>query len=175
MFLQKNNTNKTSYTIYQKIAHFSRDKIFYTKYNIPDTIDGRFDVMVLVTVIIIYRLSKIKTVGLDLSQKIFDLIFKDLDYSLRELGAGDVSVTKNMRKFISSYMGRQKVYIEAFKKNNLSALNLIIENNVYRSIDIEKDLIFSLSKNILKIVEIIDLIENKKIVNGNFDFPKNIL
>jgi len=80
-----------------------------------------------------------------------------------------------MRKFISSYMGRQKVYIEAFKKNNLSGLNLIIENNVYRSIDIEKDLIFSLSKNILKIVEIIDLIENKKIVNGNFDFPKNIL
>ena len=175
MFLQKKSTIKTSYIIYQKIAHFSRDKIFYTKYNITDTIDGRFDVMVLVTVIIIYRLSKIKTVGLDLSQKIFDLIFKDLDYSLRELGAGDVSVTKNMRKFISSYMGRQKVYIEAFKKNNLSGLSLIIENNVYRSIDIEKDLIFSLSKNILKIVENIDLIENKKIVNGNFDFPKNIL
>ena len=46
--------------------------------------------LVLATLIVVFRLSKIKQEGIELSQNIFDLIFKDLDFSLRELGAGDV-------------------------------------------------------------------------------------
>ena len=49
---------------------------------------------------------------------IFDIVFKDLDFSLRELGAGDVSVANNMKKLISSYMGRQKIYLKAFKNDD---------------------------------------------------------
>ena len=89
-------------------------KIFYTKYKVPDTIDGRFDMLVLITIIVIFRLSKIKKEGTELSQKIFDIIFKDLDFSLRELGAGDVTVSNNMKKLISSYMGHFIREIETF-------------------------------------------------------------
>ena len=53
--------------------------------------------LVLITIIVVFRLSKIKNEGVELSQKIFDSIFKDLDFSLRELGAGDVSVANNMK------------------------------------------------------------------------------
>ena len=111
MFFKKKKYETVSNDIYQKIVNFSRNKIFYTKYSVPDTIDGRFDMLVLITIIIVHRLSKIKNEGSELSQKIFDIVFKDLDYSLRELGAGDVSVANNMKKFISSYMGRQKIYV----------------------------------------------------------------
>ena len=107
MFFKKKKYEKVSNDIYQKIVNFSRNKIFYTKYSVPDTIDGRFDMLVLITIIVVHRLSKIKNEGSELSQKIFDIVFKDLDYSLRELGAGDVSVANNMKKLISSYMGRQ--------------------------------------------------------------------
>ena len=81
---------------------------------VPDTIDGRFDILTLLVILIVYRLSFISKNGSKISQSLFDLMFQDLDYSLRELGAGD-AVSKNMRKFISSYMGRQKVYINALK------------------------------------------------------------
>ena len=172
MFFKK---NKSIDIIYQKIVFFSRDKIFYTKYQVPDSIDGRFDILALITIIFIFRLSKIKPKGPELSQVLFDCIFKDLDYSLRELGAGDVSVSTNMRKFISSYMGRQKVYIDALKKNDVEKLMFSIKNNIFRNTIIEEKIISLLSKKILEIVEHLNSVSDDKILDGDFQFfTKNL-
>ena len=156
--------------IYQKIVKFSRNKIFYTKYKVPDTIDGRYDMLVLITILVVFRLSKIKDEGVVLSQKIFDTIFKDLDFSLRELGAGDVSVANNMKKLISSYMGRQKIYIKSFNNNDKNSLALAFKNNIFRNNDQKKNLILLLSTNILKINKKLVLIEDNKILSGDFEF-----
>ena len=80
MFFKKKKYETIHNDIYQKIVNFSRNKIFYTKYSVPDTIDGRFDMLVLITIIVVHRLSKIKNDGIKLSQNIFDVIFRDLDF-----------------------------------------------------------------------------------------------
>ena len=170
MFFKKKKYQILSNDIYQKIVKFSRNKIFYTKYKVPDTIDGRFDMLALISIIVTFRLSKIRDDGINLSQNIFDVIFRDLDFSLRELGAGDVSVSNNMKKLISSYMGRQKVYLEAFKNYDEDTLALAFKNNIFRNNKQKKDFILLLSINILKINKKLDLIEDKKILNGDFDF-----
>ncbi len=175
MFFKKKKYETISNDIYQKIVIFSRNKIFYTKYNVPDTIDGRFDMLVLITIIVVHRLSKITNEGIELSQNIFDVIFKDLDFSLRELGAGDVSVANNMKKLISSYMGRQKIYVEAFKNEDEEFLALAFKNNIFRNKDQKKNLILLLSKNIFRINKKLDLIEDKKIIKGDFDFSISLL
>ena len=126
--------------------------------------------LALISIIVTFRLSKIRDDGINLSQNIFDVIFRDLDFSLRELGAGDVSVSNNMKKLISSYMGRQKVYLEAFKNYDEDILALAFKNNIFRNNKQNKDLILLLSTNILKINKKLDLIEDKKILNGDFDF-----
>ena len=170
MFFKKKKYETISNDIYQKIVKFSRNKIFYTKYKVPDTIDGRFDMLVLITIIVVFRLSKIKEEGIKLSQKIFDIIFKDLDFSLRELGAGDVSVANNMKKLISSYMGRQKIYLKAFKNGDEKFLAMAFKNNIFRNNDQKENLILLLSINIFKINKKLDLIDDKKILEGNFEF-----
>ena len=175
MFFKKKKYETTSNDIYQKIVKFSRNKIFYTKYKVPDTIDGRFDMLVLITIVTVFRLSKIKDEGIKLSQNIFDIVFKDLDYSLRELGAGDVSVANNMKKFISSYMGRQKIYVKAFKNEDEKLLTLAFRNNIFRNKDQKNNLILLLSKNIFKINKKLYLIEDKKMLSGNFDFSISFL
>ena len=175
MFFKKKKIETTSHVIYQKIIKFSRNKIFYTKYKVPDTIDGRFDMIVLITIIVVFRLSKIKDDGIELSQKIFDIVFKDLDFSLRELGAGDVSVANNMKKFISSYMGRQKIYLQAFKNNDKKLLAKAFENNIFRNSVQKRNLILLLSKNIFRINKELDLIGNEKIIDGNFEFSVCLL
>ena len=175
MFFKKKKYEKVSNDIYQKIVYISRNKIFYTKYNVPDSIDGRFDMLVLITIIVVYRLSKIKNEGIELSQKIFDIVFKDLDYSLRELGAGDVSVANNMKKLISSYMGRQKIYVKAFKSEDEKFLALAFKNNIFRNKDQKKNLILLLSKNIFRINKQLHLIEDKKMLNGDFEFSISLL
>ena len=175
MFFKKKKYETISHEIYQKIIKFSRNKIFYTKYKVPDTIDGRFDMIVLITIIVVFRLSKIKEEGIELSQIIFDIVFKDLDFSLRELGAGDVSVANNMKKFISSYMGRQKIYLKAFKNCDEKFLALAFKNNIFRNNVQKKNLILLLSTNIFKINKELDLIEDKKILDGDFDFSVCLL
>ena len=175
MFYKKKKFETISNDIYQKIVNFSRNKIFYTKYNVPDTIDGRFDMLVLITIIVVHRLSKIKNEGSELSQMIFDVVFKDLDYSLRELGAGDVSVANNMKKLISSYMGRQKIYVKAFKSKDEKLLALAFKNNIFRNKDQKKNLISLLSNNIFRINKKLHLIEDKKILIGDFDLSISLL
>ena len=169
-FKKKKNYEIISNEIYQKIVKFSRNKMFYTKFKVPDTIDGRFDMLTLITIIVVFRLSKIKDDGIKLSQKIFDIIFKDLDFSLRELGAGDVSVANNMKKLISSYMGRQKIYLKAFKNNDEKFLATAFKNNIFRNNDQKDNLILLLSINIFNINKKLDLIEDKKILDGDFEF-----
>ena len=175
MFFKKKKYETVSNDIYQKIVNFSRNKIFYTKYGVPDTIDGRFDLLVLITIIVVHRLSKIKNEGSELSQMIFDIVFKDLDYSLRELGAGDVSVANNMKKLISSYMGRQKIYVKAFKSEDEKFLASAFKNNIFRNTDQKKNLILLLSKNILRINKKLYLIEDTKLLIGDFNFSISLL
>tara|TARA_Y100000589_G_C26658325_1_gene428878 strand:- start:6 stop:518 length:513 start_codon:yes stop_codon:yes gene_type:complete len=170
MFFKKKKYETVPNDIYQKIVKFSRNKMFYTKFKVPDTIDGRFDMLTLITIIVVFRLSKIKDDGVKLSQKIFDIIFKDLDFSLRELGAGDVSVANNMKKLISSYMGRQKIYLKAFKNDDEKFLATAFKNNIFRNNDQKDNLILLLSINIFNINKKLDLIEDKKILDGDFEF-----
>ena len=170
MFFKKKKYETISNDIYQKIVKFSRNKIFYTKFKVPDTIDGRFDMLILITIIVVFRLSKIKDEGIKLSQKIFDIVFKDLDFSLRELGAGDVSVANNMKKLISSYMGRQKIYLKAFKNDDEKFLAMAFKNNIFRNNDQKENLILLLSRNIFKINKKLNLIDDEKILEGDFEF-----
>ena len=170
MFFKKKKDPDITNIIYQKIIIFSRNKIFYTKFLVPDTIDGRFDVLSLLVVIVIYRLSFISKNGSKVSQSLFDMLFKDLDYSLREMGAGDAAVTKNMRKFISSYMGRQKAYTKAFEKKNVRDLEISIINNVFRNTKVSDKISLSLTKKTLFILETLFNVSDQDILRGKFEF-----
>jgi len=121
--------------IYEKIVSISRNKSFYTKLSVPDTIDGRFDLLVLFSVIVIFFLNQSGANGKLLSQMLFDKIFLDLDLSLREVGAGDAGVNMKIKKMVQSYMGRQKVYCECLEKNDFISLKRCIANNVYRNLE----------------------------------------
>ena len=119
---------------YLKIVNISRKKFFYKNLSVPDTLDGRFDLLVLFSVITIYFISKFGTKGQYLSQALFDKIFLDLDLTLRELGAGDAGVHIKIKNMVNSYMGRQKVYCKCFEKNDFVLLNEALIKNVYRNV-----------------------------------------
>ncbi len=120
---------------YQKIVNVSRDKVFYNKLNVPDTLDGRYDLLVLFSIILTFSLSRTGKKGIELSQILFDKIFLDLDLSLREMGAGDAGVHIKIKDMIRSYMGRQKSYCDCFENNDFIELEKSLINNVYRNVN----------------------------------------
>ena len=157
---------------YQKIVDVSRHKVFYSKLKVPDTLDGRYDLLTLFSIIFIFSLTKSDKKGIELSQILFDKIFLDLDLSLRELGAGDAGVHIKIKSMISSYLGRQKAYCNCFENNNFIKLEEHIIKNVYRNVieytDEPKSLVNYCKKCISKF-------EKKNIeyfLLNNFNFPK---
>ena len=126
-------------SFYQKIVDVSRNKFFYKNLSVPDTIDGRFDLLVFFSIIFTFFLSKCGSKGVELSQVLFDKIFLDLDLSLRELGAGDAGVHLKMKNMVNAYMARQKVYCHCLTINDFEMLKMHIIKNIYRNVDNFKD------------------------------------
>ncbi len=122
-------------SFYYKIVNVSRNKAFYDKLLVPDTIDGRYDLLMLFSIILTFNLSKCGSIGRDLSQNLFDKIFIDLDLSLRELGAGDAGVHIKIKQMINLYMGRQEVYCNCLINKDFDKFKKHIIKNVYRNVN----------------------------------------
>ena len=84
---------------YGAIVAQSRRAAFYIGYGVPDTMDGRFDLIVLHMVLLLARLDRQGPAARDLGQNLFDHFCRDLDANLREMGVGDLAVPKRMRQF----------------------------------------------------------------------------
>jgi len=97
--------------IYGMIVAQARLPVFYAVYGAPDTVNGRFDMLVLHLWMVLRRL---RALGADeLAQVLFDRFCDDLDANLREMGVGDLSVPKRMTKFGEAFYGRSAAYDRA--------------------------------------------------------------
>ena len=104
---------KQEKSLYGAIVAAARHARFYEKMGVPDTIEGRFEMIVLHLFLVLNRL---KSEGVeDLRQRLTDEFFNDMDHSLRELGVSDVTVGKKVRKIAESYYGRVTAYDTALK------------------------------------------------------------
>ena len=94
---------------------------------IPDTLDGRFEMIVLHTFLIV-RCLKSDKYKKNFGRDIMTALFDDFDLSLRELGVGDMGIGKKIKIMADSFYGRCKAYEEGlnFEKNTLE--DAIIRN-----------------------------------------------
>jgi cytochrome b pre-mRNA-processing protein 3 len=86
----------------------------YRSMAVPDTVEGRFEMLSLHVILLVDRLKGAGTVASEISQALFDTFVRDLDGSLREMGVGDMSVGKKMRRLAEAFYGRAKAYDAAF-------------------------------------------------------------
>jgi cytochrome b pre-mRNA-processing protein 3 len=104
---------RTIAALYGAIVAQARTPAFYAGYGVPDTLDGRFDLIVLHLVLVLRRLAHAGDRGRKAGQGLFDAFCRDLDGNLREMGVGDLAVPRRMRKFGEAFYGRQAAYLAA--------------------------------------------------------------
>jgi cytochrome b pre-mRNA-processing protein 3 len=95
--------------IYGMIVTQAREPLFYRDLGVPDTVNGRFDLLVLHLWLVLQRLRAAET-GAGLSQALFDRFCSDMDDNLREMGVGDLTVPKRMQAFGEAFYGRTAAY-----------------------------------------------------------------
>lgn len=86
----------------------------YEAMGVPDTIDGRFELLTLHVILLIDRLKGEAGSAEEVRQHLFDAYLRDLDGALREMGVGDLSVGKRMRRLGEAFYGRARAYDAAF-------------------------------------------------------------
>ena len=127
-----NRRNRKIDDLYGAIVAQSRRAAFYIDYGVPDTMDGRFDLIVLHMALLLAHLDRRGQSARDLGQNLFDLFCRDLDSNLREMGVGDLAVPKRMRQFAEAFYGRQAAYLAAFAAPDGQELEKALARNIFQ-------------------------------------------
>ncbi len=132
-FKNRRELKQKAKALYERAEIQGRLPVFYADLGVPDSVDGRFEMISLHCYILMHRLQR--NGDKKLSQKLFDVFFRHMDYTLREMGIGDLGVPKHMKRMMQGFNGRAMHYEEAIKNNDPDALKQALENNVYGTID----------------------------------------
>ena len=109
----RNPSRGTIEAIYGMIVTQAREPLFYRDLGVPDTVNGRFDLLVLHLWMVLRRLKWLESGGAGVSQALFDHFCDDMDANLREMGVGDLTVPKRMQAFGEAFYGRSAAYDQA--------------------------------------------------------------
>ncbi len=124
--------------LYACIVAQARQKPFYQDFGVPDTPNGRFEMITLHAYFVMRRLKEIGEEGTDLSQALFDHFFTDMDRNLREMGVGDLSVGKKIKSLAISVYGRIKAYDDGLA-GEADELAEALKRNLYADVTPEDD------------------------------------
>lgn len=116
--------------LYGEIVAVARNPVLFRDYAAPDTFEGRFETLTLAAHLVLRRLAALPPPASELAQELVDSIFSHLDATLREMGVGDPSVPKRMKKLAEAFYGRGFAYQQAAREG-LPALEQALRRNVY--------------------------------------------
>ncbi len=117
--------------LHGEIVAAARRPALYLDFKAPDTLDGRFEMIALHAGLVLRRLSAISGLGDDIAQDLADCVFRHFDDALREIGVGDTSVPKRMKKMAEAFYGRTKAYVEGLAEPASDGLARALARNVY--------------------------------------------
>lgn len=136
---RKNTATDAVYGVYTAIVAQSRQPVFYAQWGVADTVTGRFD-MISLHMALLFRRLRTADEAKDFSQAVFDLFFKDMDRSLREMGVTDMGIPKKIQKMGNLFFGLLAAINEAMDRNDRDALAAVFSRNIFDGAEIEHSL-----------------------------------
>jgi cytochrome b pre-mRNA-processing protein 3 len=115
---------------YRRVVEQARRPGFFTDGGIPDTIDGRFELICLHAFLYLHRMKAGQPQATTLGQRFFDTMFADFDRALREMGTGDLSVGREIRRMAEGFYGRVAAYERGLAADD-AALQAALARNLF--------------------------------------------
>jgi len=121
---------KAAELAYGSIVEHAREPGFFIDGGVPDTVDGRFELICLHAFLYLHRLKREQPQAAPLGQRLFDTMFADFDRSLREMGTGDLSVGREIKRMAEAFYGRVAAY-ESGLADDDSVLKPALARNLF--------------------------------------------
>jgi len=168
---QPNSRDRNIDDLYGAIVAQARSPVFYSDYGVPDTVQGRFDLIVLHLVLLIEHIGQDDGRGRGFGQRLFDVFCRDLDGNLREMGVGDLAVPKRMRAFGEAFYGRQAAYLAAFAAADAQELEKALQRNIFQGGDVGQGAL-RLANYVRAARRQIEGQDDRALVRGEIGFPQ---
>lgn len=123
--------------LYRAIVVEARRPDWYLAGDVPDTLDGRFDVVALVLALVLLRVERDGDAARQFAADLTERFIADMDGSLRELGIGDPTVGKQVGHMVSALGGRLGAYRDALAGTDPAALGAALTRNLYRGATVD--------------------------------------
>ncbi len=127
----KSTSDDAVFRVYNAIVAQSRQARFYADWSVPDTVTGRFDMISLHMALLFRRLRSDNPAHKAFSQAVFDLFFRDMDRSLRQMGAGDLAVPKKIKKMGNIFFGLLAALNEAMDRSDPDVIADVLARNIF--------------------------------------------
>jgi cytochrome b pre-mRNA-processing protein 3 len=127
----KRDLQHTARALYGSSVAGSRREVFFRDLGVPDTIAGRFEMLVLHLFLVLDRLKAQGPRRKELSSRVADELFLSLDDAMREMGVGDLTVPKKMHKAAGAFYGRLEAYAAALAAADEKPIEDALRRNVY--------------------------------------------
>jgi cytochrome b pre-mRNA-processing protein 3 len=120
-----------AHRLYAAAVEQSRQPTFYAAWGVPDSREGRLEMLNLHAMLLMRRLRSEGEEGRAVAQVLFDLMFLDLDRHLREWGVGDLSIGKHVKKLAQSFFGRAAALDPLLSSRDAAGIEDVLRRNVY--------------------------------------------
>ncbi|HVT54815.1 MAG TPA: ubiquinol-cytochrome C chaperone family protein, partial [Xanthobacteraceae bacterium] len=168
----QNDPQAQTRSLYGAIVAQARAPAFYGEYGVPDTVEGRFDMVLMHVYLVWRRLSQAGGAARETAQQVFDLFFQDMDESMRELGVGDLSVPRKVRAMGEAFYGRAGVYDTALAKADDVELAAAIQRNVFGDAEGTGDAAARLARYLRAADRLLGVQAAEAITAGEIRFPQ---
>jgi cytochrome b pre-mRNA-processing protein 3 len=161
--------------LYGAIVTQARDPRFYEQFGVPDTVLGRFDLIVLHLALLLRRLRAHEGAGTSIAQAVFDMFCRDMDHNLREMGIGDQGVPHQMRRVGEAFYGRAHAYGAALAQPDDGALVGALRRNIYAEAPDSGVALPRLAAYVRQTVDALDAQDHEKLLQGTVSFPAPVV
>ncbi len=144
---------------------------FYFEGGARDNFSGRFEMTSLHAALVFRRLREFGPAGNELAQECFDALFDGFDEALRDMGTGDLSVGKKIRKMGEAFYGRAKAYDEALAPE---AKSDALENALQRNLGIGEAHIVEFAAYVQAAEETLGRHGAEAVMSGEVSWPKPV-
>ncbi len=162
--------NLLAKALYSHVVTAARTPNLYGENGVPDTANGRFELIILHIFMLFRRLQDDTPQVKSVKQKLFDCFFEDMDVSLREIGVGPDGVPKRIQKMLESFYGRATAYQDALDKEDMDMLTKALARNFYPDAKPNLKGAEHLCDYVIKAVDTLNNATTKDLLNSNFLF-----
>jgi cytochrome b pre-mRNA-processing protein 3 len=159
-----------SRTVYERIVAQARQPAFYAHLGVPDTPEGRFEMLTLHLFLVLHRLKRERGDPADLGQRLADHLVADMDANLREMGAGDLGVGRRVKRMAGALYGRIAAYEAGFDRGE-AALGQALRQTVFATTTPADEQVAAVMRYLLAARDGLAGCPAEELARGTIDFP----